>query len=87
MLLSLAEVLNEAAQRGAGFEARLVAFHELLIHLGQRVADGLDQLIQFRLPLIDLAKRSLLDVAELLVGELEKLFSAGAKGRAGQRIE
>ena len=87
LILPLADVLDEGPKSGAGFEARLLAFRELLIHLGQRVADGLDQLIQCRLALIDLAERILLDVAELLIGELEKLLGAGTKGRAGQGIE
>ena len=53
----------------------------------KRVANRLDQLVERLLPPIDLPDGILLDVAELLVGELEELLGRGAQCRAGQRFE
>ncbi len=68
-------------------DAPAIALAELLIDLRERIANRLHQLVERLLALADLADRVFLDVAELLIGQLQELVGGGAQRRARQRVE
>ena len=79
LLAEAALLLVQARDERRDLDARLGASHvalaDLAIDLRQRLADRVDQLVERLLAASELAERVLLDVPELLIGELEELLS------------
>ena len=84
LLLRLPHGAEQRSQRGGVVDTVLVGLGQCRGHLREGVPDGRDHRVERLLALTELRGGGAVDVADLLVGELEELAAAGRQRRRGQ---
>ena len=87
LLLRVPDEAEHRAHARAVVDARLLDFLQLRIHLLQRVFDRRDQGAELLLPPGQIDRGFAVDVADLLIRELQKLIRGGLERGRGQRLE
>ena len=81
------EIAQLLVQAGVGVDARALDLAELAVDFRQRLFDRLHERVDGLLPLVEIALRALLELAELGGGELQERLARAVERLGGERFE